>query len=158
MNFRFFCAVFIIGLLPTFLLAGRQDGLMTEFRRVEEAIRGKKKTSEQRLETLENNLLRAFRHLVFRHFYDKKQDYFKDLTREGLGYENPTSSTIYFVKFKELIAKFEYARDPEYFIQSPVYVKFMQIDPELLKEHEGNQQPQDQNNQNQNQNQNQNTP
>ena len=90
--------------------------------------------------------------------------YFKDLSRENLKYENPTSPVIYFVKFKELIARFNYARDPEYFIQSPVYVKFMQIDPELLKEHEGNQQQgdqqqnnQQQNNQQQN-NQNQNTP
>ena len=55
------------------LIAGRKDGLMTEFRAAEEALRSKQTGPDARLRMLETNLLNAVRLSVSRHFYDTNE-------------------------------------------------------------------------------------
>jgi hypothetical protein len=113
--------------LPVGLTAGPQEGIMTEFRATEEAIRNAQKTPEARQKTLEANLMRAVRLAIARRFHDKKMDLLKDLNAETMLYENPTSDKVYYVKYKNFIVRFDYNRDPELFIQAPRYEKFLII-------------------------------
>lgn len=114
-------------LLSTPLFAGPQEGVMSEFRKVEEDIRNARKTPEARKATLEANLLRAMRLAIARRFHPEKQGILKDLTAESLAYENPTSDRVYYVKFKTYIVRFDFSRDPEERIQAPTYEKFLII-------------------------------
>lgn len=130
MNLRAVFTVFILiaGLLvPAALSAGRQEGIMTEFRRVEEEIRNQSKTPEARQKTLEGNLMRAVRLAIARRYHDKKVEILKDLSAETIQYENPTSDMVYYVKFKTYIVRFDFSRDPEMFVQAPTYEKFLII-------------------------------
>ncbi len=114
-------------LLSTPLFAGPQEGIMSEFRKVEEDIRNAQKTPEARKATLEANLLRAMRLAISRRFHPEKKGILKDLTAETLAYENPTSDRVYYVKFKTYIVRFDFSRDPEEEIQAPTYEKFLII-------------------------------
>jgi hypothetical protein len=113
--------------LPATLAAGPQEGIMTEFRATEEAIRNAQKTPEARKKTLEDNLLRAVRLAIARRFHREKGDFLKDLNTETMLYENPTSPKVYYVKFKNFIVRFDYSRDPELYLQAPTYEKFLII-------------------------------
>ncbi|MBL8021151.1 MAG: hypothetical protein JNM27_15895 [Leptospirales bacterium] len=113
----------LISTLP--LLAGRKEGLQQEFRAVEEAIRNKQTGPEARLKTLESNLVNAVRLSINRHFYEDREKMLKELTAATIDYENPTSPVIYFVKYKNVLLRFEFSRSPELFLQSPVFEKFL---------------------------------
>ncbi len=113
--------------LPATLAAGPQEGIMTEFRATEEAIRNAQKTPEARKRTLEDNLLRAVRLAIARRFHNEKQDFLKDLNPDTMAYENPTSDKVYYVKYKNFIVRFDYSRDPELYTQAPTYEKFLII-------------------------------
>lgn len=105
--------------------AGREEGVMQEFRQVEEDIRAQKSTPEERQRQLEENLLRAVRNSIRRHFYDQREDYYKDLSMANVFYENPTSPLVYYVKHKDFIVRYDFARDPEIFVQAPTYEKML---------------------------------
>lgn len=107
--------------------AGPTEGIMSEFRKVEEDIRNAQKTPEARKATLEANLLRAMRLAIARRFHPEKKAILKDLSAETLAYENPTSEKVYYVKFKTYIVRFDFSRDPEEEIQAPTYEKFLII-------------------------------
>ncbi|MCR9143317.1 MAG: hypothetical protein NXI24_13780 [bacterium] len=112
-------------LLPASIAAGPKEGIMTEFRATEEAIRNAQKTPEARQKTLEDNLLRAVRLAISRRFHTEKKDFLMDLNTETMFYENPTSEKVYYVKYKNFIVRFDYSRDPELYIQAPTYEKFL---------------------------------
>ncbi len=110
------------------LQAGRQEGVMTEFRKVEEDIRHRSTSPEQRQKTLEDNLLRAVRITIMRQFYEKREELLRDLNIGNVFFENPTSPLVFYVKHKNFVVRYDFARDPEEFIQSPTYEKFMLIE------------------------------
>lgn len=117
-------------LAPTMLPAGPKEGVMEEFRAVEEAIRKRlsRTSPEAKKRTLENNLVRAVRLAIERRFYREKEPFLKDLNIEAISYENPTSPTTYFVKYKNFIMRLDYVRDPQLFILRPNYEKFLMIE------------------------------
>ena len=118
--------------------AGPQEGIMSEFRAVEEAIRKKDTDESILLQRLESNLTRAMKHAILKRFYQERETYLADLKPENLSYENPTAPNIYYVKYKYFIVRFDFPRDPKRFIQAPVYEKFLIMD-EALKTDGGNQ-------------------
>lgn len=126
-----FLAFLTISMIAVPLQAGPKEGIMAEFRAVEEAIR--KKDSDEAIlkKTLEDNLLHAMRKAIVRRFYLEKDKYLEELSIENLAYENPTAPNIYYVKYKYFIVRFDFPRDPERYIQSPVYEKFLIMDAAL---------------------------
>lgn len=119
--------ILIVTLLLTTLPAfgGRKEGLQQEFRAVEEALRNRQIGPEARLRTLEANLVSAVRLSVVRHFYANREEMLKDLGPATIEYENPTSPVVYYVKYKNAMLMFKYARNPELFIQAPEFEKFL---------------------------------
>ncbi len=123
-------------MLPAALLAGEKQGVMAEYRAVEEAIRNRTRTRESRDAMLKNNIMRAMRVALERRYYDDREQRVKTLTWEALEWENPTSPNVYYVKFETFIVRFQFAKDPEFYIQSPIHEKFLVIDPALMKHEE----------------------
>jgi hypothetical protein len=121
-------AIIALFLLPVLLQAGKTEKIMEEFRSVEEAIKNKKISPEVRLRTLEANLVRAMKLAIDRRFYYEKEKYLADLKPENISYENPTDQKTYYVKYKNFIARFDFARNPELLIQSPSYEKFLIVE------------------------------
>jgi hypothetical protein len=131
------CLIVVAGFVPADLFAGRQEGIMVEFRRIEEAIRNAQKTPEARQRTLEANLDRAVRLAIKRRFHEKRDEILKDLTAETMLYENPTSELVYYVKYRTYVVRFDFSRNPEMYIQAPVYEKFLIIGGEQINHTEG---------------------
>ena len=104
-------------------------GIMVEFRRLEEEIRGRKLTPKVRQKMLIANLERAMKNAVTRRFYRKRKELLKELRLTDKDYENPTSPLIYYVRYKTgettFLVRFNFSRDPEYYIQIPLYEKFL---------------------------------
>jgi len=116
--------VALILLFPAVVWAGKEEGVMAEFRKVEEDIKNKEISPAVRKKTLEANLVRAMKLAIERRFYWERQQYLADLTPESISYENSDHVT-YYVRFKDFIARFDFARNPELLIQAPVYEKFL---------------------------------
>jgi hypothetical protein len=120
---RILIVTVLLASLPAF--GGRKEGLQQEFRAVEEALRNKQIGPEARQKTLDANLTNAVRLSVVRHFYDNREEMLKDLGPATIEYENPTSPVVYYVKYKNAMLMFKFARDPELFLQSPEFEKFL---------------------------------
>jgi len=112
-------------IFPAVILAGRQEGVMNEFRTVEDALRAKSITDAKKLVTLEQNLERAVKLAVTRRFYLQRKELLKELNTAAISYENPTSELIYYVKYKNYVMRFDYTKNPELFDQAPIYEKFL---------------------------------
>jgi hypothetical protein len=125
-----FTPVFLITaiLLPELVVAGPREGVAAEFRAVEESIRKRKHDPAILQKTLEDNLVRAMRAAIRRRFYEDQNKYLEGLTAENITWEKTFSDNVYFVKFRYFIVRFDFARNPELFIQSPVYEKFLLMD------------------------------
>ena len=121
-------------IFPSLLHAGREEGVMNEFRALEEALRTDKRTPEERKKTLEANLLRGMQQAIIRMFYQKREELLKNMTGDTIKYENPTSELVYYVKYQNFIIRFDFARDPEIYNQAPVLKKVL-IKPEGLQMH-----------------------
>lgn len=133
-------ALAVLFALPQDVYAGRAEGIMSEFRKVEEAIRSRQKTPEARKRTLEENLERALRLAISRRFHMKKDQILENVSPETFQYENPTSELVYYVRYDNYIVRFDFIRDPEIYIQAPAYEKFLIIS-EGQPEHQGDEQP-----------------
>ncbi len=125
-----FTVIFLIVSMisPAAIFADRQEGILKQFRAVEEALRSRTKTPEARKETLENNLQRGLREAILRMFYEERKSWLDDLKPQNFGYENPTSPKVYYVKFKNLLIRFDFATNPELYYQAPVLRKVLIID------------------------------
>lgn len=123
----------LLTLLPASLFAGRQEGILQQFRQAEEALRAKNTSAEARLKTLENNLMRGLKQTILRQFYSRQEEYLKELNPQTMAYENPTSPLVYYVKYKDMIVRFDFASDPERFTQAPVLKKVLILDEETQK-------------------------
>jgi len=107
----------------------RDKGLMKEFRRLEEKLRGRKRTAAHLKKTLETNLIGALSRSIVRRFYPERRVLLKNLKPANITYDNPTSPLVYYVRYivgsKTLLARMDFARDPEYYLQYPVNVKLL---------------------------------
>jgi hypothetical protein len=124
------------------LFAGPKEGVMSEFRAVEEGIRKKFRSEKEQQQTLENNLLRALKMSIMRRFYYDSEKYLKDLNINNISWEAPLNPNIYYVKYKYFIVRYDFANDPRFFIQSPVYEKFLIMDEFSKQDHDKVNQPQ----------------
>ncbi len=115
-------------LIPIAVWAPPKEGVMSEFRAVEEGIRSKFFSEKEQQQVLENNLIRAMRNAIVRRFFREGEQYLKDLNAENLSWETVTSPNIYYVKYKYFIVRFDFANDPRFFIQAPIYEKFLLIE------------------------------
>jgi len=111
--------------IPALLFAGREEGVMQEFRSVEDSIRSREVSQEQKTTTLEKNLVRAVKLAVTRRFYHQRKEILQDISPASLAYESPTSELIYYVRFKNYVIRFDFAKNPELFDQAPYYEKFL---------------------------------
>jgi hypothetical protein len=118
----------VILILPGLLFAGRQEGVMAEFSSVEGTLKSKRVGPEKLQHTLERNLIRALGQAIDRRYYLERGELKKDLKPENIAYENPTSETIYYVKYKNFLARFDFSRNPELFEQGPIYVRFLVVE------------------------------
>lgn len=106
-------------------------GVMTDFRRLEEELIKRKRSAEIRKRTLHGNLLRALRNAIARRFYGEREELLKNVTEASLdgNYDNPTSPLVYYVRYQAkdrlLIVRFDFSKDPEFYIQSPAYEKLL---------------------------------
>jgi len=124
------------------LFAGPKEGVMSEFRAVEEGIRKKFRSEKEQQQTLENNLLRALKMSIIRRFYYDSEKYLKDLNINNISWEAPLNPNIYYVKYKYFIVRYDFVNDPRFFLQSPVYEKFLILDEFSEQDHDNVNQPQ----------------
>ncbi len=110
------------------LVAGPREGVAAEFRAAEEGIRKKQKDPKVFQKTLEENLIRAMRSAIRRRFYQDQAKYLEGLTPENISWEKTFSDNVYFVKFRYFIVRFDFARDPTLFAQSPIFEKLLILD------------------------------
>ena len=98
---------------------------MNEFRTLEDGLRAKNVTDAAKLQTLEKNLVRAMKLAITRRFYHDRKELLKELNEAAISYESPTSELIYYVKYKNFVARFDFVKNPELIDQSPIYEKFL---------------------------------
>lgn len=127
---------FITLFLQVPLMAEEQKGIVSEFRAVEEAIRKKDQDPAILKATLQENLIRAMNRSITRRFFHTRDKYLPDLKIENLNYEKFESTNTYYVKFKSFIVRYDFMRDPERFIQAPVYEKFLIMDDQFDADHQ----------------------
>ncbi len=126
---RYLLTIFLLNLIIiTNIFAPPKEGVMSEFRAVEEGIRRKFRSEKEQQEILQNNLLRALKMSIMRRFYFDSEKYLKDLNVNNVSWENPLTPNIYYVKYKYFIVRYDFANDPRFFIQAPVYEKFLIMD------------------------------
>jgi hypothetical protein len=77
-----------------------------------------------------------------RRFYYDSEKYLKDLNINNISWEAPLNPNIYYVKYKYFIVRYDFANDPRFFIQSPVYEKFLIMDEFSKQDHDKVNQPQ----------------
>lgn len=129
LGMKFFKVLLFIYIILNFsIYAPPKEGVMSEFRAVEDGIRKKFRSEKEQMETLQNNLLRAVKMSILRRFYYDSEKYLTDLTPDNLSWEAPLSPNVYYVKFKFFIIRYDFANDPRFFLQSPVYEKFLIMD------------------------------
>ena len=104
-------------LISTPSFAEEQEGIVSEFRAVEEAIRTQKEDPEKLKAQLQANLLRAMRVSLTRRFFHSRDKYLTDLKIENLSYEKFETTNTYYVKYKSFIVRYDFVRDPEMYLR-----------------------------------------
>tara|TARA_B100001939_G_scaffold241968_1_gene209482 strand:+ start:178006 stop:178398 length:393 start_codon:yes stop_codon:yes gene_type:complete len=118
------------------LVAEQQQGIVNEFRAVEEAIRTRQADPKVLEAQLQDNLLRAMRVSITRRFFHTRDKYLNDLKIENLSYEKFESTNTYYVKYKSFIVRYDFVRDPERFVLAPAYEKFLIMDENFDADHQ----------------------
>ncbi len=118
------------------LIAEEQQGIVNEFRAVEEAIRTRQADPKVLEAQLQDNLLRAMRVTITRRFFHTRDKYLNDLKIENLSYEKFEATNTYYVKYKSFIVRYDFVRDPERFVLAPAYEKFLIMDENFDADHE----------------------
>ncbi|MCB1142177.1 MAG: hypothetical protein H7A24_08790 [Leptospiraceae bacterium] len=98
-------------------------GVISEFTQVEELVKNKKITKEYRKKTLEQNLLNAVK-FTFLKKYPDYQEKVKELNPESISFEQQKGTYNYYLKFKDYFLYYNFALDPEIYVQLPVDEKF----------------------------------
>jgi hypothetical protein len=107
-------------------------GVISEFTQVEELVKNKKITKDYRKKTLEKNLVNAVRFTILKKYPDY-QEKVKDLNASSIAFEQQKGTFNYFLKFKEYFLYYNFAVDPELYVQLPADERFYIKNPELFE-------------------------
>ncbi|XDD48810.1 hypothetical protein AB3N59_10135 [Leptospira sp. WS92.C1] len=100
------------------LQAGKSQGVVEEFNKVEEFSKNVKLSDAAKKATLEKNLLSAVRYTLH-HKYLEYKEITKDLNSETLLYEPQKGTFTVYVKFKKYLFFYSFKMDPEVYLQTP---------------------------------------
>ncbi|MBK8397362.1 MAG: hypothetical protein IPL26_19270 [Leptospiraceae bacterium] len=109
------------------------EGVINEFAKTEEYTKNRKISKEYRKKTLESNLANAIRYTMHKKFPDY-QSRIKDLKPDAIKFEQEKGTFNYFLNYKEYYIFYNFAVDPEVYLQLPVdekmYIKLADQDKE----------------------------
>jgi len=107
--------------------------VIDEFAKTEEYIKNRKISKEYRKKTLEKNLTNAIKYTMHKKFPDY-QAKIKDLKPEAIKFEQEKGTFNYFLSYKDYYIFYNFAVDPEVYLQLPVdekmYIKLADQDKE----------------------------
>jgi len=105
-------------------------GVISEFSEVEELVKNRKISREYRKQTLEKNLVNAVRFTFLRRYADST-DKVKELTAANISFEQQKGTFNYFIKYKDHYLYYNFAVDPEIYLQVPsdekLYIKTAEL-------------------------------
>jgi len=108
-------------------------GIISEFSQVEELVKNKKISRDYRKKTLEKNLINAVRFTFLRKYPDY-QEKVKDLNPTSISFEQQKGTFNYFLKYKDYFLYYNFAVDPEVYVQIPADEKFYIKNAEILED------------------------
>ncbi len=134
-----FLSTMLFAFLLTFALSAAEriqqenSKVIDEFAKTEEYIKNRKISKEYRKKTLEKNLTNAIKYTMHKKFPDY-QAKIKDLKPEAIKFEQEKGTFNYFINYKDYYIFYNFAVDPEVYLQLPadekMYVKLADQDKE----------------------------
>lgn len=128
-------SIFLI--LNFFIFADRipgKLGVIDDFVKTEEYNKNKKISKDYRKKTLEKNLTNAIKYTMHRKFPDYKER-IKELKSDTITFEQEKGTFNYYVNYKDYFLFYNFAVDPEMYVQLPqdekMYVKHPEQDAEI---------------------------
>ncbi|EQA70385.1 LIC11625 family surface-exposed protein [Leptospira noguchii] len=100
------------------LQAGKSQGVVEEFNKVEEYNKNVKLSDATKKATLEKNLLSAVKYTLH-HRYLEYKEITKDLNADTMLYEPQKGTYTVYVKFKKYLFFYSFKMDPEIYLQTP---------------------------------------
>ncbi|WP_061233956.1 LIC11625 family surface-exposed protein [Leptospira interrogans] len=110
------CLLFFFALFS--LQAGKSQGVVEEFNKVEEYNKNVKLSDAAKKATLEKNLLSAVKYTLH-HRYLEYKEITKDLNTDTMLYEPQKGTYTVYVKFKKYLFFYSFKMDPEIYLQTP---------------------------------------
>jgi hypothetical protein len=109
------------------------EGIIDGFAKTEEFTKNRKISKEYRKKTLQKNLTNAVRYTMHKKFPDY-QNRTKDLSADAIKFEQEKGTFNYFLTYKEYYIFYNFAVDPEVYLQLPIdekmYIKLADQDKE----------------------------
>lgn len=131
-------SIFIIFLIFTGLeisaerIPGTKD-VINDFVKTEEFNKNKKISKDYRKKNLEKNLTNAIKYTMHKKFPDYKER-IKDLKADTISFEQEKGTFNYYVNFKDYYLFYNFAVDPEIYVQLPqdekMFIKMIEQDAE----------------------------
>jgi hypothetical protein len=135
---QFLSTILIAFLLTSGLSAAdriqqEKSEVINEFAKTEEYTKNRKISKEYRKKTLEKNLTNAIKYTMHKKFPDY-QAKIKDLKPEAIKFEQEKGTFNYYLTFKDYYIFYNFAVDPEVYLQLPVNEKMYIKLPDQEKE------------------------
>ncbi|TGN18505.1 LIC11625 family surface-exposed protein [Leptospira idonii] len=105
--------------------AQASGGLAEEFTKLEDYLRNKKQSPEEKKKIFESNILNSIRITLNRRLADPKKE-LKDLKIQDVQTERLEGTNNLFVKYKNFYISYSYAVDPEEYLTTPVEEKLLE--------------------------------
>ncbi len=105
------------------LSADRKQGVTLEFQEQIQKNKSFRQTPKYRQKILELNLIAAIKNIINTRFYQKREEYYRNLSIANVDYESPTSPKVYYIKFQNFFVRVEFEFNPETYLQRPKYIK-----------------------------------
>lgn len=125
--------LFTSGLFAADRIQQENSKVIDEFAKTEEYIKNRKISKEYRKKTLEKNLTNAIKYTMHKKFPDY-QSKIKDLKPDAIKFEQEKGTFNYFISYKDYYIFYNFAVDPEVYLQLPadekMYVKLADQDKE----------------------------
>lgn len=135
MNLRFLISIILL-LFATQIFAERilgSTGVISDFSKIEEIMRNKKITKEFRQKTLEKNILTAVRFSLLKKYPDYEER-IKDLSMDKIKFEQQKGTFNYYINYNDYYFYYNFATDPELYVQLPLDDKLYIKTPEVAEE------------------------
>ncbi len=115
-------------------------GVIDDFVKTEEFNKNKKISKDYRKKTLEKNLTNAIKYTMHRKFPDYKEK-IKELKSDSISFEQEKGTFNYYVNYKDYFLFYNFAVDPEMYVQLPqdekMYSKHPDQDAEIKSVNSG---------------------